>query len=123
MLLEDDEQFLQEKGYAYTAALENSVVHVVISGFPLPEAYTPTSADLLIRLPPGYPQGNPDMFWTRPVVALANGSVPVGAGAHETHLGQSWQRWSRHWGHAWRAGVDTLRTFIAAVQAELKRGV
>jgi hypothetical protein len=123
MLLEDDEQFLKEKGYSYTTTVENSVIHVVIHGFPLPLMYQPTQADLLIRLPAGYPQANPDMFWTRPDIMLANGAVPQAASAHESYLGQSWQRWSRHWGAAWRAGLDTLRTFIAAVQAELKRGV
>jgi hypothetical protein len=123
MLLDDDEQFLKEKGYSYTTALESSIVHVVIKGFPFPVTYKPTEADLLIRLPAGYPQANPDMFWTRPDVTLASGAAPQAATTHETYLGQSWQRWSRHWGNAWRAGLDTLRTFIAAVQAELMRGV
>lgn len=122
MLLEDDEAFLKEKGYSYTTTLENSVVHIVIKGFPFPVAYQPTAADLLIRLPAGYPQANPDMFWTRPDVMLASGAFPQAAATHENYLGQSWQRWSRHWATTWRAGLDTLRTFIAAVQAELKRG-
>jgi Prokaryotic E2 family E len=123
MLLEDDEQFLKEKGYSYTTTVENSVTHLVIHGFPFPLMYQPTQADLLIRLPAGYPQANPDMFWTRPDIMLTSGAVPQAAGAHESYLGQSWQRWSRHWGAAWRAGLDTLRTFIAAIQAELRRGV
>src|SRR5207244_3356101 len=113
----------KEKGYSYTATLENSFVHIVIQGFPFPTTYKPTTADLLVRLPPGYPQANPDMFWTRPDVTLLNGNFPQAAANHETYLGQPWQRWSRHWGSAWRAGLDTLRTFVAAVQADLKRGV
>jgi len=123
MLLEDDEQFLKEKGYSYTTTVENSVIHIVIHGFPIPLMYQPTQADLLIRLPAGYPQANPDMFWTRPDIMLANGAVPQAASTHESYLGQTWQRWSRHWGAAWRAGLDTLRTFIAAIQADLNRGV
>ena len=123
MLLEDDELFLKEKGYSYTTAIENSAIHIVIHGFSFPLMYQPRQADLLIRLPPGYPQANPDMFWTRPDITLASGAMPQAAGTHEPYLGQTWQRWSRHWGAAWRAGLDTLQTFIAAIQADLNRGV
>lgn len=34
-----------------------------------------------------------------------------------------WQRWSRHLHLGWRAGVDYMRTYIAAVRKELKKGI
>jgi hypothetical protein len=123
MLLEADEAFLKEKGYAYAVSRENAAVHLVISAFPFPAAYTPRSADLLIRLPVGYPAGNPDMFWTRPDVCLASGAMPTAASAKETYLGVLWQRWSRHWSAGWRPGVDGLHTFVASIIRELERGI
>src|SRR4051812_48892405 len=96
-LLEDDEDFLKAKGYSYEATAENSVVNLVIKNFPLPSAYEPNTVDLLIRLPAGYPQGNPDMFWTDPHVRRKNGVDPQAASVEETYLGRRWQRWSRHW--------------------------
>jgi len=121
-LLEDDEEFLNSKGYRYEATPENSIVNLVIKDFPLPSAYTPDTVDLLIRIPPGYPQGNPDMFWTDPHVQKANGGDPHCASVKESYLGRMWQRWSRHWSAPWRPGTDGLKTFVAATIRELEKG-
>jgi hypothetical protein len=40
-LLEEDEEFLQGKGYDYEATPENEVVNLVIKDFPLPPTYSP----------------------------------------------------------------------------------
>jgi E2/UBC family protein E len=32
--------------------------------------------DLLIKLPPGFPDAQPDMFWVHPAVKTANGCLP-----------------------------------------------
>jgi hypothetical protein len=121
-LLEEDEEFLKAKGYRYEATSENSVLNLVIKDFVLPTAYLPNTVDLLIRIPPGYPQGNPDMFWTDPHVRKVNGTDPQCASVRETHLGRTWQRWSRHWSAPWRPGTDGLQTFVAATIAELEKG-
>jgi hypothetical protein len=122
MLPEEDEAYLKEKGFAYHETAEAGFTHLVISGFAFPEAYTPRQAELLIRLPAGYPDAKPDMFWTRPDVRLASGAWPLNCATQETYLKLVWQRWSRHWHHGWRPGVDGLRTFIAAIIRELERG-
>jgi len=122
-LLEVDEEFLSRKGYVYDVTSENASTAVVIKDFPLPPAYSPQLVELLIRLPAGYPQGNPDMFWTAPHVQRVGGGDPLAASEKETHLGRVWQRWSRHWSASWRPGVDGLHTFIAATINELRKGV
>jgi hypothetical protein len=121
-LLEEDEEYLKAKRYEYEATPENSVVNLVIKGFTLPPAYNPSRVDLLIRLPPGYPQGHPDMFWTDPHVQKANGGDPNAASVEENYIGRKWQRWSRHWSAPWRPGTDGLHTFIAATIRELAKG-
>lgn len=122
MLPEEDEAFLKEKGLNYTEESKNGFTHLVISNFPFPEAYTPREAEILIRLPAGYPNTKPDMFWTRPDIKLNSGAWPMSSHVHETYLELPWQRWSRHWQHEWRPGVDCLKTFLAAIITEIKRG-
>jgi E2/UBC family protein E len=120
---EVDRDFLEEKGHKFTAKRVGADVHVVIEGFPFPEAYAPRAADLLIVLPAGYPNANLDMFRTLPDVKLINGSWPRNADNREVHDGVSWQRWSRHFTSAWRQGVDNLRTFVTSIKRELDKGI
>lgn len=122
-LLESDERHLVAKEYKFDAVDQSSETHVIIHEYPLPDAYSPRCVDLLVRLPAGYPNANPDMFWTLPRVTLVNGQVPQAAGTHENHGGQTWQRWSRHWSTQWRPGVDCMETYLAAIRIELSRGI
>ncbi len=123
LLPEIDREFLASKGYKHRIERVGQDVHVMIDDFPLPPAYTPRSATMLIILPAGYPNANLDMFRTIPDVKLANGSWPARADVRETHAGVSWQRWSRHFSTAWRQGVDNLRTFVASIRHELDKGI
>jgi hypothetical protein len=120
---ETDRDYLKEKGFTFKATRVGADVHVVIQDFLLPVAYLPRTANLLIILPAGYPNANLDMFWTFPDVKLVNGGVPQNCDHHQTYDGISWQRWSRHFNSAWRQGVDNIRTFIASVKHELKKGI
>lgn len=124
MLQEPDAKFLTEKGYEYELFSAGNEMHVVVKKFPFPsEHYAPTQADVLIKIPPGYPNAQLDMFWVNPEVKLVNGQVPKKTESRETHHGREWQRWSRHYTSPWRPGVDTLRSFIQSIHAELRKGV
>ena len=121
MIPQEDERFLREKAYPYEVRQVGSEIHVVLKTWPFPATYVPQQADVLIRLLPGYPMTPIDMFWTSPDIKLANGAWPLSSSTYETHGGRTWQRWSRH--TEWRSGVDTLRTFITAMNAEINRGI
>lgn len=120
LLPEPDIQFLEEKEFDYEIVQANGEVRVTIRDFPFPEQYRPRRANLMLRLPAGYPNANPDMFWTNPEVRLANGKFPLNAGWHDPSA-SNWQRWSRH-SKSWRPGTDNLRTKIASVRRELEAG-
>lgn len=123
LLPELDREFLEEKGYSYSASKTGAETHVIIREFDFPAAYAPRKADLLIILPAGYPNANPDMFWTYPDVKLVNGSWPINSTEHQVHGDRNWQRWSRHYQGQWRAGVDGFRSYLAAVRTEIAKGV
>ena len=120
LLPELDVEFLTEKGFDCEVVQVSGEVRVIISGFPFPAQYSPRSAKLMLRLPSGYPNANPDMYWTSPDVKLSSGNFPLNADYHDPSA-DNWQRWSRH-DNSWRAGTDDLRTKIASVRRELEAG-
>src|SRR5258707_10841081 len=113
LIPESDEQYLNDKQFDYQLAEAGPEIHLILRGWPFPEAYSVRTADVLIRIPPGYPMGQLDMFYTHPTIMRTNGTFPEACQQMETHGDRTWQRWSRH--HAWRSGIDNLRTFIAAM--------
>ena len=133
LLPEADLVFLNEKHPDARVYGVGQEVHVLFPAFAFPNGYQPTSADLLIRLPAGYPDVKPDMFWTRPDIKLVNGAWPAASEHHEvpgTGNGSdvyqeiAWQRWSRHTNTLeWRPGIDGLRSYLATVKRELSRQI
>ena len=136
LLPEQDVDFLLDKGWPEKIAVSRvgPEIHVAFRPYVFPEGrYAPQAADLLVRLIPPYPNENPDMFWTLPVVLLPNGQRPVQTevmqipsptGFEAAYSGTQWQRWSRHFGDTalWRPGVDGLRTYMTSIRLELERG-
>jgi hypothetical protein len=98
---------------------------VVIRELPLPPGYGQSTTNLLLRLPPGFPDASPDMWWCDPPVRLASsGAFPRGAELMETHLGRTWQRFSRHFQPGqWRSGESGLATFVAVIRRDFANGV
>lgn len=94
---------------------------LIVHGYPLPSGLTPAVADLLVKLPPAFPDAAPDMFWLSPHIRTPAGGVPQGTSI-ETLLGAPWQRFSWHLNPgAWRPGVSSLRDYMRCVRARLER--
>lgn len=123
-LLEDDEQYLKDKGYTYeTYPQSDGSVFLVIKDYPIPANLSPNKADILVKIPRLYPQSQMDMFWVRPAVRLANNNqYPNAADVFEDNLGLSWQRFSRHYNtNPWRPGVDSLISHLIYLQRCLEK--
>ncbi len=121
VLPERDREYLEEKEIDYSVNQVDGFVHLVIHDFLFPEGYIPSTAELLIRLPAGYPNASPDMFWTAPDVRLSGGAWPRAAEVHEVYGGRSWQRWSRHFPGGWRPGIDGIHTYLGSIRSELRK--
>lgn len=117
-----DEIFLSERDIAHSVQEDSGMTCIVFPAWSLPDGYCPPSADLLVRLPAGYPDIPPDMWWFEPAVALSNGVAIPATEVREQHLGRTWQRWSRHFqAGQWQSGIDGLESYLALIRRELIR--
>lgn len=120
-LPETDVAYLNEKGIAHEEVQENGQKGLILQAFGLPPArFDANSADVLIILPPGYPDVPPDMFYLLPWVRLTAGNrYPKAADQSYSFRGKNWQRWSRH-NNEWRPNVDGIWTMLRRVAAALQ---
>ena len=117
-----DATYLAERGLVYQVSQENGMTCVVLTQWSLPPGFDRASADLLLRLSPGYPDVQPDMWWFDPPVRFANGQAVPATEVMEQHLGRTWQRWSRHFnGGQWQSGIDGLESYLALIRRDLQR--
>ena len=117
-----DTTYLTERSVTFAVASDGNLTCLILPSFALPSGFDRLHADLLLRLSPGYPDVPPDMWWFSPAVRLANGSAVPATEVMETHLGRTWQRWSRHFSAGqWCSGVDCLESFLALIRHELLR--
>jgi hypothetical protein len=121
MLPPIDHEYLQARAPGHAVSLDGGMIAIVIPSFPLPNGFAGTAADLLLRLAPGYPDMQPDMWWFAPAILRADGHVIAATELQEVYLGRTWQRWSRHLNPGqWRSGIDSLESFLALVRKELE---
>ena len=123
MLIEEDAGYLASTGWRHELAVDGGFVCLVIYDYPLPNGYLPQQADLLLRLPQGFPDAAPDMFWFCPEVSYADGRMPPNTGDRLPWAGRTWQRWSRHLATAWRPGIDNLQTYLRLIRTDLTTAV
>jgi E2/UBC family protein E len=94
---------------------------VIFRQYPLPVGHFDAArADILVILPPGYPDAPPDMFHLMPWVRIARrNAYPRAADQSVFFNGQNWQRWSRH-NSEWRPGVDGIWSMLKRIDHALK---
>ena len=113
---------LRDRGGVFDVSTESNMTCVLLRDYALPNGYDRGTSDLLLRLNPGFPDVQPDMWWFDPPVRRANGVPIPQTDLTEHYLGRSWQRWSRHLqAGQWRPGIDTLQSFLAVIRADLEK--
>ncbi|MCL4285020.1 MAG: hypothetical protein KJZ62_07935 [Fimbriimonadaceae bacterium] len=123
-LPDDDEQFLSELGLPWNLHPDgDSAGFLVVDQFCVSGGgLGPSPIQLMIRIPAQYPLSKLDMWYCSPAVRhQSTGAFPPQADVHETFLGISWQRFSRHLNDGcWKPGIDGLRTFFRFILRELQ---
>lgn len=121
MLPQSDHEFLAERAPGNSVVHNSGMICVTIPNYALPPGFDQNTSTLLLRLSPGYPDVQPDMWWFDPAVRRADYRTIQAADVFEHHLGRQWQRWSRHLpAGVWRSGVDTLQSYLALLEKELR---
>jgi hypothetical protein len=116
-LPEMDRRYLSDHGIIAEIVRDGPHIGVVLKQMCLPEGkFNHPSADILVILPPGYPDLAPDMFFSDPwLTLLSMGRYPTCADVSHPFVGRNWQRWSRH-NASWRPGIDGLHTMIKRIE-------
>jgi hypothetical protein len=125
MLDQEDRDWLAEHSLEFEAIEEGGFTNLILKNFVLPAGFDQPSTNLLVRLPAGFPDTPPDMFWVDPPVLLTKtGMRPPASDVMETLVGRQWQRFSRHFsGSPWRPGIDSLPSWILCIRSLLERDV
>jgi hypothetical protein len=114
-----DQQFLDDRSITHRVEIENGMICVVLSDWQLPAGFNVAHTDVLVRLPAGYPDIAPDMWWVAPDIRRADGTPIPATEVNEACLGRTWQRWSRHFEPGqWQSGIDGLESFLALIRSE-----
>lgn len=121
LLPRQDRRYLEGRGITVREVIEGGKKGVILTGITLPEGkYQVAQADILILLPPSYPEIAPDMFYAVPHLKLLAGQrEPRCTQARQAFDRQNWQRWSRH-NNQWRPGTDGIWTMLKRVEEALE---
>ncbi len=116
-----DREYLKNRALSYEELENGGQKGVVFKDYPLPPGkFQVDKADILVILPPGYPDAPPDMFHAIPWLQLSGTTRhPDKADTAVDFADRRWQRWSRH-NKEWRPGVDGIWTMLKRVDAALE---
>ncbi len=122
-LPERDMSFLRERELNWEVLADpGGSAAVIVRDLPVTGGgFSPGKTDLLVRIPPQYPITPLDMWYCDPPIRMADtGQFAPASEVMESHLGRTWQRFSRHLASGWKPGADGLRSFFALIQRELQ---
>jgi hypothetical protein len=121
-LTEEDEDSLNSTGLVWETIIEGNVKWLILRQYPIPGGYNLSAADAALRIPPSYPDGQIDMVYFHPALALTTGRSIQRLTPHLLENKQ-YQQWSRHRTAAnpWRPGLDNVCTHLLQVDSWLNR--
>jgi len=115
-----DRTYLVERSIAFEE-VDGNEKGVIFRDYVLPAGrFDQAKADILVLLPPGYPDVRPDMFFAIPWIKLSRSAqYPRAADQAHDFQNRRWQRWSRH-SDQWRPGVDGIWTMLRRIDTALE---
>jgi hypothetical protein len=121
-LPEEDAEYVESLGLPWETVKSGETRWLLVHNWPVPTGYNHAAAVAGLMLPASYPDGQIDMAYFHPHLALLCGKGIKNLTAHSFD-GKEWQQWSRHrtGENPWRPGVDNVATHFLLVQHWLKR--
>lgn len=121
-LPEDDERYLNALGLPWETVKEAGTSWLVVHNWSLPAGYNHTTAMAGLIIPPSYPDGQIDMVYFHPHLALTSGKG-INKLTPRRFDGRELQQWSRHRTNEnpWRPGLDDVASHFTLVNHWLER--
>jgi hypothetical protein len=121
-LPEEDLECLTALGIAWETVAEGAAKWIIFPEYHIPDGYNHRTASTALRIPPLYPDGDIDMVYFFPALALSSGKAIKQLSACSLD-GRQYQQWSRHRTaqNPWRAGLDNICTHLIQVNSWLER--
>lgn len=121
-LPEEDAEYVESLGLPWETVKIGDTRWLMVHNWPVPPGYNHAMAVAGLMLPASFPDGQIDMVYFHPHLALACGKGINNLTPHPFD-GKEWQQWSRHrtGENPWRAGVDNVATHFLLVEYWLKR--
>ncbi len=121
-LPEEDAQSVDGLGLPWETVKEGDTRWLVVHNWPVPPGYNHSTAMAGLILPASYPDGQIDMVYFHPLLALTCGKG-INNLTPRAFDGKEWQQWSRHRteSNPWRPGVDNIATHFLLVDYWLRR--
>lgn len=116
-----DQRFIESNGLEVECVEQANQKALIIRNFEMPAGkFKIDRSDILILLPPAYPDVPPDMFYADPWIRLLTPDrCPNEADQPHQFGDRNWQRWSRH-SSEWRPGTDGLRSHVRRIRTALE---
>src|ERR1700675_4799753 len=103
-----------------SVAEDGPYINLIFRNFPTGQAFNSEHATVLVRVPRGYPDAGPDMFWTNPTLTLKNGSNPEAADGMEIYGGEQWRRFS--WHHSrWDSARENITSYLQFISRRFEQ--
>ncbi len=114
-LPQEDVDFLNGLGLHWETVRAGGL-WLIIYGYPIPEGYNVTVAEVALMIAPNYPASEIDMVYFYPQLQKKSGKG-INAITPQPIDGRIFQRWSRHRKRGeWRPGIDDISTHLALVE-------
>jgi hypothetical protein len=110
ILTPDITRLREEFGSVEVVATPDGGLHIVLGSVRLPGGWSKSQTQMLIVVPPGYPEQRPSGFFAENVLTLAQGQQPRGTGINEI-AGRPWLYfcWQPE---AWNSQRDNLWKYV-----------
>lgn len=120
-LPQKDRRYLADQEVAYEEVESDGQKAIILRDYRLPEGmFDHDTVDVLILMPPTWPDTGTDMFYLFPWVKVRQtGAYAEAADQQHVFGDRTWQRWSRH-NYDWRRGRDGIWTVLRRVDTALR---
>jgi len=112
-LQKDVKRLRQDYPNVEVAEQPDGSVHVRVSGFALPDWWTPSQTRVLLVIGKDYPQSRPTFYVGADIHLHANGQPPGGSGQAEV-AGEQWM--SLCWQAPWDPNRETIWRLVKLVE-------